>query len=138
VSYDVSLTVSTGAGREVEVWSDNYTSNVSGMWARALELPEQPWVHDGQQVIGSQPRPDGGWEPVPLTNHGVRLLDGAPAVEAAGILSDAVRRMAADPEPYRAMNPASGWGDYDGALAFLRGLAAACAEHPAGTIRVSS
>ena len=46
--------------------------------------------------------------------------------------------MEADPETYRAMNPPNGWGDYEGALAYLRRLAEACATHSKCTINVSA
>lgn len=52
-------------------------------------------------------------------------------------LQRAVADMEADPARYQAMNPANGWGDYDGALDYLRRLRDACAEHPKATIRIS-
>jgi hypothetical protein len=35
------------------------------------------------------------------------------------------------------MNPANGWGDYDGALEYLRDLLIACAAHPKAEIHIS-
>lgn len=61
----------------------------------------------------------------------------APCSEAAGPLAEAVKRMEADPAAYQAMNPPNGWGDYEGALAYLRRLAEACAKHPRCWIRIS-
>jgi hypothetical protein len=90
----------------------NYTRNVSPMWARAL---------DGT-TLGD-------------------VIESTPAVaQIAGRLQVAVARMEADPATYRAMNPENGWGDYDGALAYLRNLADACvvmAPHPGCVVRVS-
>lgn len=38
---------------------------------------------------------------------------------------------------YRELNPANGWGRYEGALEYLKKLRDACAEHPKTRIRVS-
>lgn len=110
MSYWVYLEIDTGAP-EGE-WPDaveigNMTSNVSPMWAKAL--------------------------------GGVRLRDfhHVNAGEAAPKLAEAVKAMEADPDGYEEMNPPNGWGDYDGALGFLRDLAEACAKHPKCRIRVS-
>lgn len=138
MSYDVHFEIDTGADEAVEIAWRNYTSNVSGMWTKALALPEKPWTRDGEQVLGSRPDGNGGYTRTPMFHHGVRLLDGAPACEAAGVLAAAVERMTADPQPYRAMNPANGWGSYEGALDFLRWMAETAATHPKSVIRVSS
>lgn len=66
----------------------------------------------------------------------LRECTGAPCSEAAGPIADAVKRMEADPDTYKAMNPPNGWGDYDGALNFLRNIAAACTQHPKAHLRV--
>jgi hypothetical protein len=109
MSYDISLVIETGAGNWVEaVEIGNYTSNVSGMWAKAL---------GGQRL---------------------RELDNVSAGSAAAKLSAAVKAMEKDPGEYRKMNPENGWGDYEGALEYLRSLANACEQHPACVIRVHS
>jgi hypothetical protein len=109
MSYDVYLQIDTGAGEPVTaVEIGNYTSNVFPMWVEALN------------------------------GVSLREFSGAPCTEAAGPLADGVKRMEADPEKYREMNPPNGWGDYEGALKYLRTLAEACAEHPKCTIYVSA
>lgn len=55
-------------------------------------------------------------------------LQGAPCAEVAGVADAAIRRMEADPERFKALNPPNGWGDYDGALRFLRNLRDLCAS----------
>jgi hypothetical protein len=110
VSYDVSLEIDTG-GPEDE-WPDvveigNYTSNVWLMWLTAL----------------------GGMS--------LREYNHAPCSEAARPLAEAVKHMESDPDTYRAMNPPNGWGDYEGALDYLRRIAEACATHPKCRIRVA-
>lgn len=64
-------------------------------------------------------------------------FEGRPARECEYSLAVAIGRMEADPDTYRAMNPANGWGDYDGCLAFLRGILRDLRNHPHATVRVS-
>lgn len=141
MSYDVWLAIDTGAPEPATVAEcGNYTSNVSGMWLLALGLPERPcYQEDGSPRMGSRLNRDTGtWEPVHVHDHGLRVLHGAPCSEAAGVLARAVERMRADPDLYRPMEPSNGWGDYEGALAYLDGIAQACATHPKATVYVSS
>lgn len=107
MSYDIWLEIDTGSGEPVTaVEIGNYTSNVFPMWVDALN------------------------------GTSLREYRGAPCSEAAGPLADGVKRMEADPDHYRAMNPKNGWGDYQGALDYLRRLAEACAQHPKCTIAI--
>lgn len=112
MSYDISVYV-TKPGTEVGdaenglhvIEVGNYTSNVAPMWRDAL----------GDVALGN------------LIDRDGRAATLAPLVRAG------VERMEADPDRYRAMNPENNWGDYDGALAYLRNLAEACeamAPHP--------
>lgn len=108
MSYDVSLEIDTGNEEWQEVVEiGNYTANVFPMWVKALN------------------------------GMSLREYHHAPCSEAAGPLADGVARMEAEPDAYREMNPANGWGDYEGALRYLRDLAEACAAHPKCRIRVS-
>lgn len=109
MSYDVYLMLDTGAPDPVSVVEiGNYTSNVSAMWREAL---------------GGRP---------------LREYHDAPCSEAAGPLADAVKRMETDPDKYREMEPSNGWGDYEGALGYLRRLAEMSAKHSKCTIYVSA
>jgi hypothetical protein len=47
-------------------------------------------------------------------------LDGASGEDGRRYLSQIIKGLEADPERYRAMNPANGWGDYDRLLVVLR------------------
>lgn len=58
--------------------------------------------------------------------------------DAAPILKKGVQAMAADPKKYKAMNPKNGWGDYEGALDYLKGILGACETHPLATLDVSA
>jgi hypothetical protein len=56
--------------------------------------------------------------------------DSLPALERA------VAALEAAPAKYETMNPANGWGDYEGAVTYLRRLRDACAAHPKATIHI--
>ena len=64
-------------------------------------------------------------------------LHGMSAAEAVPLLYAGIAAMRADPDGYRALNPANGWGRFEGALGYLKTLRDACAEHPKTVIRVS-
>lgn len=140
MSYDVYVEVPTGPESSYCVFDANYTSNVSAMWTHALDVPERPcYNEDGSPRMGSRHNRDTGeWEPVHIHDFGLRVLHGAPCSEAAGVLARAVQRMESDPEFYRQWNADNGWGDYDGALKFLRSVAEAAAQHSYGVIKVSA
>lgn len=53
------------------------------------------------------------------------------------MLRTAVAAMEADPDTYRAMNPANGWGNYETCLGFLRGLVEDFTAYPDATVVVS-
>lgn len=52
-------------------------------------------------------------------------------------LADGLSRLLAEPEKYRAFNPANGWGDYEGLVEFVREYLAACRENPDAAVKVS-
>lgn len=64
-------------------------------------------------------------------------FDGKAASECLPVLDAAIAEMAANPAKYRAMDPANGWGSYDGLLPDLRELADQFRSHPRATVRVS-
>lgn len=49
-------------------------------------------------------------------------------------LTSAVKDMKREPDKYKAMNPKNGWGDYEGALAYLENLLHACKILPNTTV----
>jgi len=69
--------------------------------------------------------------------HRLGDLKDKTAGDCIDALKQAVDAMEADPAKYRAMNPANGWGDYEGALDYLRRLWVACASYPKATIWIS-
>ncbi|MFD7554150.1 hypothetical protein ACFV9E_06370 [Streptomyces sp. NPDC059835] len=68
--------------------------------------------------------------------HSLGDLKGTNAGDSQPALAAAIDRMTANPDRYRAMEPANGWGDYEGALAYLTALRDACAVHPKASIHI--
>lgn len=107
MSWDVSLVVDTGGPEPAE-----------------LSFLDANYTHNVQPMFALAGLDLGG-------------LHGERAGEAAAKLTAAIAAMRQDPERFRAMNPPNGWGDYDGALAFLERIRTACLAHPLATVRVS-
>ena len=114
MSYDVSLIMQTGP----EMWATasvcgNMTSNVGAMYRLALPATDERCA-------------------------GLPGLNGLRAEVAIPLLSAAVEAMEADPDRFKAWSPANGWGSYDGALRYLKGILSSCQCHPWATIEVSA
>jgi hypothetical protein len=111
MSLDVYLAIGVDTGgdspREMEVYSRNITHNVSRMWAKA-------GVFDALY--------DGG---------------GKTAGEIAASLAAGVAHMESNRSDYIPLNPENGWGNYEGALDFLREYAGACRDNPKAVVSVS-
>jgi len=52
-------------------------------------------------------------------------------------LSDGLMALKDDPERFRKFNPADGWGDYDGLVAFVEDYLGACRRFPSARVEVS-
>lgn len=64
-----------------------------------------------------------------------RDLDGLRASEIHGRALAGLRRALSFPEQFRSLNPANGWGEYDGFVQVLTLLAIRCAENPTAVAR---
>lgn len=62
--------------------------------------------------------------------------DGKPASEVRETCCQILAAFNADPATYRAMNPANGWGNFEGARNFIQKIADACELAPRATVRV--
>lgn len=60
--------------------------------------------------------------------------DGHRAGEFLPVLRAGLAHMEAHPDVYTPLNPANGWGNYEGALEFLREWIAECEPRPEATI----
>ena len=108
MSYDVTFRIPGTVADPVEPWR-NYTSNVSRMWSDAIGID-----YSLADLIRDNPRPS---DLLPYLERGVEA-------------------MKADPEKYRAWNPENGWGDYEGALAYLEWMAQGCRDYPGAVVDV--
>jgi hypothetical protein len=52
-------------------------------------------------------------------------------------LEEGLARLRVDADTFKAMEPANGWGTYDGLISFVRAYLAACRKHPDATVGVS-
>jgi hypothetical protein len=64
---------------------------------------------------------------------GYRLsqLNGKSVKDIIPILREGIKQMQDNPEVYKAMNPENGWGNYEGALAYLQTILDNAVKHPA-------
>jgi len=68
----------------------------------------------------------------------LRHLKDRKAADVLTQLEQAIHKMQTNPDHYRAMNPKNGWGDYEGALAYLQRLHEGCRRWPDGVIWISA
>jgi hypothetical protein len=101
-------------GELVAEW--NYTHNTNPMIAEALK-PLEP-------LYGPVPECGGPLGPV-IGPAWWELLEGLDGSAGSGFLAALIVMLESDPERFRAMNPANGWGDYDRLLVVLREMRAA-------------
>lgn len=62
--------------------------------------------------------------------------NGKPGFEVFAICCGILAAFDADPAKYRALNPANGWGNFDGARSFIQTIADACVQAPFAIVRV--
>lgn len=116
MSLDFSLFIAAGqpcatcgrADDAREVYDANVTHNVTPMWDKA-------GVYDAL-----------------YRSHGMRAGD------VVATLRIGLAHMVGRSMEYKALNPANGWGSYEGALKFLRATIDACAANPDAVIEVSA
>ena len=118
MSYNVYIEIDTGSPDGLTMVEEvgNYTSNVSGMWTHALTRTPLDELRGRQRL---------------------RDLKGVNCADAIPCLTRAVEHMTDHPEEYKSMEPDNGWGDYAGALAYLKALLDACRRHPKASIDVT-
>ena len=90
-----------------KIYIGNYTYNVNPMYAKAMG------------IIGLN-----------------EFLQNQRCSEVIPTLKEGIRNMELYPKVYKKMNPKNGWGDYDGALQFLKDILLNCKTHLDYTIKV--
>jgi len=66
----------------------------------------------------------------------IREMNGMKGADALPRLNAAIAMMTADKPGFEKLNPPNGWGDYHGALEFLREIRNACEAAPMGVLHV--
>ena len=114
MSLDIELYVEVDTGGDelhrVTLFEENYTHNCNVM-AKEATIYEYVW------------RPE---------ECGVKV-----AADLIDPLRDGIRFMEIEPERFRKLNPANGWGSYATFLPWLKKYLAACMEHPKANVWVS-
>lgn len=125
MSYDTSIMIDSGGEYLAELEDvGNYTGNVSTMYYKAM-----PGLYPGGSKY------NGHGEPDPCS--GLPGISGLACGEAIGILDSGIKYMEDHATELRELNPSNGWGDYEGALGYLRDIRAAVVRHPKGVIGVN-
>lgn len=101
LSITIGIDVDTGSSEEqyYTVGSFNITHNVSPMWRKAGVYECLYKWHERKASEFIEP------------------------------LSKGLADMLTNPDEYRKLNPSNGWGHYEGAKNFLKGVLDCCAEH---------
>jgi hypothetical protein len=98
----------------------NYTHNCNGM-ANAVLDPEYKQRSVAEEVFCFKDQEHISWW---------RRLDGLSGPDGAALLHTIITGLESDPEQFRAMNPANGWGDYNTFLAMLKEIRGSVPEWP--------
>ena len=111
MSLDLYLYIDVDTGgekpTEIELFSDGITHNVGSMWRKAGVYEALYESHDK------------------LASSLVETLE------------KGYKHMFENEDEYIPLNPANGWGSYEGALHFLRNFTWACKNHPKARVYVS-
>lgn len=63
-------------------------------------------------------------------------LSARKALDITHILKAGLKRLKANPDKYKKLNPSNGWGSYDGLIEFVEKYLAACIKNPDAIINV--
>lgn len=127
MSYDISITgpVCVHCNRaDADDEVGNMTANIGDMFRLAMPGP-YPGGGRYNGVGDSEPR------------GGLPGLSGLKCTDAAPILRAGIAAMVARADEMCALEPANGWGSYDGACGYLARILAACEARPDGVLSVS-
>jgi len=98
----------------------------------SLEPPLQPHIEVGNYTSNIRPMFNLAFN----VDYWVDVIDGKLAHEVFTKIDDAVVSMESHPNTYQDINPENGWGDYPGALEFLKKLRDMCWENSNHIIRI--
>lgn len=100
MSYDIAIV------KKHTIHNYNYTYNIYDMFKEAASKSELDSITS------------------------IKVLDGYPCAEVAGILKDIITEMRSDPEHYKTFNPENGWGSYQSFISVLQSIYEDCLDHP--------
>lgn len=125
----------------------NYTSNVSGIWAKCLtaameKVPDaRKWAGDDDRWAIKEYGPNnykGEPRTVDTTTLHLRDLAGKECAAIMPLLRAAVEWGVEHIDVLHEFDPPNGWGDADGAVTYLWDIQRACEQHPNGKLYISS
>jgi len=109
MSWDISIEILGINGEYYEVEEvGNYTYNVNSMYHKAI-----------------------GWEGLNQN------LNNRQCADVINDLQKGIKNMENYPGEYIKLNPENNWGNYEGALEYLKKILAACKKTPEGIVRVN-
>lgn len=121
----------------------NYTSNVSGMWAKCLNAAAHgndywlSWRGDDDRRMRERYESQRDRE-VDTTRLRLRDLEGKRMGDLAPLLRAAVDWGIEHIEELRDDNPENGWGNAEGAVTYLWDIQRFCEQHPDAKLGISS
>ena len=66
-----------------------------------------------------------------------KFINNQKCKDIIGFIEEAYLKMENNPDKYKAMNPSNGWGNYEGALEYLKSILKECEENPNCIISIS-
>jgi hypothetical protein len=110
VSYDIHLTVDAGGPDKVRVYHEKWGTSFN-------------YTYNIRPMLV-------------LAGCTFQSIDGKSAAEAATMLERALNVMRNNPDDFRKLNPANGWGDYDNFRVALEELLSWMLRYPKATVEV--
>ena len=105
MSYDLDVKITR------VIHSDNYTYNVYKMYDRAWDkIQEELKQKEFPNYILDECIHEGKWRTAIQLQHEYSVI----------VLNLMIKEMERNPEEYKKLNPKNGWGNYEGALKFLK------------------
>ncbi len=108
---------------------DVYLENYCDHCKRSEQVFEQNYTHNANKMADAAGLYACVWRP---DEHGMELAEHIIELLKAGI-----ELMKSDPERFKALEPANGWGSYDSFVPWLEKYLEACEANPKARIRVS-
>lgn len=146
MSLDVYLTTDRVARREPEIFIRRAGATVAitrEEWD-ALYPGREPFVLDSEETddvyqanithnLGGMAQAAGIYKPLWRPEE-IGITQAAQLIEP---LRAGLEKLRADPDTFRAHNPANGWGNYEALVSFVEKYLAACIEYPDADVTVS-